>query len=239
MKLTKSFRNGSRILLIYVLVATIALPQSYAIGPGGMPSVGTAASAPSLAPDMNFGVNIAPDAGGSMGGFETSDSVGFAQGFGGGSTLGKLGPGARNGVSQRGSEFISGYYPGAVLIPVYITGSIKYAGLHYVPTRTNLLKFIALAGGTQNDADLSNIVIKRTTGDDKKEDVSEQMIKFDAEKYMETPGTRGPLLQENDLISIPRQKPSISNNTTLIVGFISTLLAIGVSSIVINQALKK
>lgn len=142
--------------------------------------------------------------------------------------------GADTGVVGVGSEYISGTYPGAVLIPVSVLGAVVKPGIHHVPTRTNLLNLITLAGGASAEARLDEVTIKRvTTSDPTREDFKEEIIHIDVERLLETAGNRGPILQQNDIVVIPKRTPFIHENTTQLVGFISGLLGLVVSSIVI------
>lgn len=135
-----------------------------------------------------------------------------------------------------GSEYISGSYPGAVMVPVTILGAVPKNGVHYVPTRTNLLGLITYAGGPTKEAKLDEVRIKRVTGGDIRQgDVQEKVIKVDVEKLLEEASGRGPLLQQNDVVVIPDRKPLIDQNTTQVVGFLSGLLGIVVSAIVITN----
>lgn len=143
-------------------------------------------------------------------------------------------------------EYVSGNYPGAVLIPVTILGPVPKQGIHHIPTRTSLVKFLSLAGGVTPNVDLSEVVIKRMVGREKSpngknnEAVSqEEIIKIDLGDLLESAGSRGPLLQQDDIVVIKENHPLIDNNTILAISVISSLLGIVVSSIVISNELKK
>src|SRR4051812_38256259 len=60
-----------------------------------------------------------------------------------------------------GSEYVSGNFPGAVLIPINLWGAVGKPGIHHVPTRTDLVTLISLAGGPTGDASLGDVSIKR------------------------------------------------------------------------------
>lgn len=166
-------------------------------------------------------------------------SSAFAQDFNAGS--GKNRP---PGLMAGQGEFISGNYPGAVLIPVTILGAVSKPGIHHIPTRTHLIKFLSLAGGINPSASLEDVRIKRVLNKDKaplekngEQSYHEEIIKVDLEELLNEPGNRGPVLQQDDLVIIKETRPFFSNNTLLTIGFISSILGIVVSGIVISNEL--
>lgn len=119
-----------------------------------------------------------------------------------------------------GSEFISGNYPGAVLMPINLWGSVAKPGIHHVPTQTDLVTLLSLAGGPGPDAELGRITIKRRAG------AGETVIRVDAEDILTEPGRKSPVLEPNDIIIIPREKPTVSPNTMTTISFIGGVLGI-------------
>lgn len=132
-----------------------------------------------------------------------------------------------------GSEFVSGNYPGAILMQVNLWGSIGKPGIHHVPVRTDLVTLLSLAGGTQADADLDRITIKRRISD------REELLRIDGEKLLTETGMKSPQLEPNDIIVIPRSKPTIHPNTVATVGFVGSILGIVLASFALSTALKK
>ena len=57
------------------------------------------------------------------------------------------------------SEFVFESYPNQDLIPIRLLGAVKNAGLYHVPANMKLTTLLSLAGGTNTEADLENIVI--------------------------------------------------------------------------------
>lgn len=132
-----------------------------------------------------------------------------------------------------GSEYVSGSYPGAILMPVNLWGSIAKAGIHHIPTKTDLVTLLSLAGGPGADAELSKILIKRRMGG------QEQVLRIDAMELLEKPGVRSPILEANDIIVIPRYKPVISADTLTIMSFAGSLISIVLAGFVIANQVKK
>lgn len=136
-------------------------------------------------------------------------------------------------ASGAGSEYISGNYPGAVLMPVNLWGAIAKPGIHHVPTRTDLISLLSLAGGPVGEAELSDITIKRRSSGD------EKVLEFDAEEMLTRPGKHSPVLEANDIIVVPRRRPTINPDTAATLGFVGSMLGLVLSGIALSIALKK
>ncbi len=132
-----------------------------------------------------------------------------------------------------GSEYVSGNYPGAILMPVSLWGSIGKPGIHHVPTQTDLVQLLSLAGGPGSDAELDHITIKRRS---EKEEV---IIRVNADDILNKPGVHSPILNANDIIMIPREKPNVSANTITTLAFISSVATILLAGFAISTQLKK
>jgi hypothetical protein len=132
-----------------------------------------------------------------------------------------------------GSEYVSGNFPGAVLMPVNLWGSIGKPGIHHVPMRTDLVTLLSLAGGPGADAELDEVTIKRRSKGE------EQILRVDAEKLLTKVGYHSPVLEANDIIIVPRSKPTISSNTAATVGFVGGLLSVILAGIALSAAVKK
>jgi hypothetical protein len=134
----------------------------------------------------------------------------------------------------RGNEFVSGNYPGALLIPVNLWGAIPKAGTHHVPVETRLLDLVSYAGGPRDEADLEEATIRRkTVGGD-------EVIRVDLKKLITKPGQSNILLEPNDIIYIPPKADEGPRHgimkTALLV---ATVLGAVVSAIVISDRFSK
>jgi hypothetical protein len=132
-----------------------------------------------------------------------------------------------------GSEFISGNYPGAILMPVNLWGSVGKPGIHHIPTHTDLVTLLSLAGGPGNDAQLDNITIKRRTGGE------EKILKVDGEDLLSKANVHSPILEANDIIIIPRDKPIVGNNTMVTVTFIGSILALVLTAYAVANTIRR
>jgi hypothetical protein len=132
-----------------------------------------------------------------------------------------------------GSEYVSGNFPGAVLMPVNLWGAVGRPGIHHIPTRTDLVTLLSLAGGPLTDADLGDVAIKRRAQN------GEEILKYDVEHLLDKPGARSPTLEANDIVIVPRDKPTISNNTLTTVGFVGSILSVVLAAIVLSNQTSK
>lgn len=132
----------------------------------------------------------------------------------------------------RGTEYVSGYYRGAVLMEVNLWGAVNMAGLHHVPMQIDLLTFLSLAGGPTKDALKGEVTITRRSKN------NPEVLHVDLNELLENPSMRPPVLQPNDTILIPESKPLVSQDSMLAVQFVSALLSIAVAGILLSQAIK-
>ena len=128
-----------------------------------------------------------------------------------------------------GSEFVSGDYPGAVLMKVNLWGSVGKPGIHYVPTQTDLITLLSYAGGPTENARLNATYIKRWSRG------KEIVLNIDTQELLESTGTKSPILQANDVVVIPTKKPIISNDMGLLVSFVAGVLSIIAAGIVVSR----
>ena len=132
-----------------------------------------------------------------------------------------------------GSEFISGNYPGAILMPVNLWGAVGKPGIHHIPTHTDLVTLLSLAGGPGNDAQLDNITIKRRSSGE------EKILKIDGEDLLTKANVHSPILEANDIIIIPRDKPVVGNNTVVTVTFVGSILALVLTAYAVANTIRR
>lgn len=132
----------------------------------------------------------------------------------------------------KGSEYISGNYPGVVMMRVNIWGAIQKAGIHYIPAHTDLTTLLSYAGGPTSDAEMNNITVRRQ-GEGK---FSSIKINFDDLIYHNKGENIS--LEPNDIIVIPISKPIISASTASFLATTASILAIILTSITINNLVK-
>ena len=134
--------------------------------------------------------------------------------------------------AQKGTEYISGSYPGAVLMPVSLMGAVGKAGVHHVPTKVDLLTFLSFAGGPNGDADIKEITLRRRAHG------QEDVFDLNLNKIMHGPAKDIPIMEPNDIVYIPKKEEWVSSNSLKWITVLSLFTASVVSALVINDHFK-
>jgi hypothetical protein len=133
----------------------------------------------------------------------------------------------------RADEYYSEVYQGEILVPINLLGAVGRPGVYHIPKQTDIVRLLSLAGGTRADANLEDVTIKRRSGE------TERTININLKQLVEERASSKPInLEANDIVLVTPHQPLISSNTLQTVGFISSLLGLVVSSIVIVNQLK-
>ncbi len=123
----------------------------------------------------------------------------------------------------RGSEFISSDQPKSVLMQVTVIGAIGKPGVHWVPVNTDLITFVALAGGiSPNNKSLMSIK-RKVRGE-------YQNYVVDLEDVFES-GDAIPILRNGDIIHVPQYLGVISEDVMRTLSVISTVLSLTITLI--------
>jgi hypothetical protein len=134
------------------------------------------------------------------------------------------------------SEFVFESYPNQDLIPIRLLGAVKNAGLYHVPANMKLTTLLSLAGGTNNEADLENIVI----GNDQQNVVtpsgeSKTSINLNLEEVLKSGAKNDYTLASNDIVLIKNKSPMISNDSFRMISIISVLLTTILTAVLIKD----
>lgn len=125
----------------------------------------------------------------------------------------------------RAAEYIYRSSPKESLIGVQLLGAVKNPGIYYIPTNTDVLKLLALAGGSE-DADLSEILVRKT------DPTQTGVYELDVKKLMKSTANVKPFkLAQDDFVYVPKREPWISNDvskTITIVSLVATIVLTGV-----------
>ena len=136
-------------------------------------------------------------------------------------------------ISGKGNEFVSGDYPGAVLMKVNLWGAIQKPGIHYIPARTDLITLLSYAGGPNEKALLGDVIIKRWAGG------KEVVMEVDVQDLLTSTGEKSPQLESNDVIIIPAARPAVSQDTISIIGLAASIVSIALAGFVISKNIGK
>lgn len=125
----------------------------------------------------------------------------------------------------RAAEYIYRSSPKESLIGVQLLGAVRNPGIYYIPTNTDVLKLLALAGGSE-DADLSEILVRKT------DPAQTGVFELDVKKLMKSTSNVKPFkLAQDDFVYVPKREPWISNDiskTITIVSLVATIVLTGV-----------
>ncbi len=129
----------------------------------------------------------------------------------------------------RASEYIYRSSPKESLIAVQLLGAVKNPGIYYVPTNTDVLKLLALAGGS-DDADLSEILVRKT------DPTQSGVYELDIEKLMKSTSNVKPFkLAQDDFVYVPKREPWISNDVSKSITIVSLIASIVLTGILIKK----
>lgn len=142
---------------------------------------------------------------------------------------------------QQSAEYIFRSSPKESLISVQLLGAVTRPGIYYVPSNTDLLKLLTLAGGSTTNADLSEVLVRKlepkTWGEIQNKAVNEYQgaYEIDAEKIIKYGGSRQLKLAQDDFVYVPPKSSWVSSETSRTVTFVSVILTIGLTAILIKN----
>jgi hypothetical protein len=134
------------------------------------------------------------------------------------------------------SEFVFESYPNQDLIPIRLLGAVKNAGLYHVPANMKLTTLLTLAGGTNTEADLENIII----GNDQQEVISpkgesKKSLNINLEDVLKEGAKNDYTLNSNDIVLIKNKSPLVSNDSFRIISIVSVLLTTVLTAVIIRD----
>lgn len=129
----------------------------------------------------------------------------------------------------RAAEFIYRSSQKESLIGVQLLGAVHKPGLYYVPSNTDILKLITLAGGI-DDANLSEVIVRKT------DPTQAGVFELDMNKFMKSSTDSKPFkLTQDDLVFIPKKEPWISNDVSRTITLVSLVTSIVLTAILIEK----
>lgn len=129
----------------------------------------------------------------------------------------------------RAAEYIYRSSPKESLIGVQLLGAVRNPGIYYIPTNTDVLKLLALAGGSE-DADLSEILVRKT------DPAQTGVYELDVKKLMKSTGNIKPFkLAQDDFVYVPKREPWISNDISKTITIVSLLATIVLTGVLIDK----
>ena len=134
------------------------------------------------------------------------------------------------------SEFVFESYPNQDLIPIRLLGAVKNAGLYHVPVNMKLTTLLSLAGGTNTEADLENIVIGNDQQDVKAPNgETKKSLNLNLEDVLKEGAKNDYTLASNDIVLIKNKSPLVSNDSFRIISIVSVLLTTVLTAVIIRD----
>ena len=131
----------------------------------------------------------------------------------------------------KGAEYISGDYPGAVMMKINLWGSVQRPGIHYVPAKTDLITLLSYSGGPTERAILDEVLIKRNTGG------KDAVFEVDVEDILTSSKGKTIPLEANDIVIIQTKTPLFSENTMQVISVLGGVLGITLSYLILKERL--
>ncbi|MBX2986312.1 MAG: hypothetical protein KF802_00310 [Bdellovibrionaceae bacterium] len=125
------------------------------------------------------------------------------------------------------------------LVPVQLLGAVSKPGLYFVPPRTDLVKLLALAGGTQNSAS-EEVMVRKADQSWKKLDVAgvrpkDRSYEVDMKKVLEQSDYTALTMSAQDVVYVPPKEPWISQDLFRTVSVVSLVMSIVLTGVLIDQ----
>lgn len=146
---------------------------------------------------------------------------------------------------QQASEYIFRSSPKESLISVQLLGGVQKPGIYYVPTNTDLLKLLTLAGGSNSTGDFSEVMVRKTEPKDwaglknKALDEHRGTYEVDVQKLIQQGGGNSLRMAHDDLVFVPSREALVSPETSRTVTMISVAMSIVLTGLLIGQYSQK
>jgi hypothetical protein len=134
------------------------------------------------------------------------------------------------------SEFIYRNDTDEALIPVYLMGAVAKPGLYHIPSNTDLVALLTLAGGPSPGAQTDKILVK---GQGASGVSAKREIRFDLESAVHGNGSTSIGLTSNDLVYVTPGKAPVTADVLTYLGIATGIMGVIASSILLSQTLSK
>jgi hypothetical protein len=145
---------------------------------------------------------------------------------------------------QSASEYIFRSSPKENLITVQLLGAVQKPGIYYVPSQTDLVRLLTLAGGggATEFGDLSEVLLR--SKDIKNPLASSRWIEptesnayeIDVKNLIKFGDPSSVVLKHNDLIYVPHRESWISNDVSKTVSVVSLVMGIVLTGVLIDKS---
>jgi hypothetical protein len=132
-----------------------------------------------------------------------------------------------------GRQFYGGDSAISGLIRVHIIGGVVTPGKYFITPQTDLMELVSIAGGVIPQADIENILLRRRDG------IPEKKFTLNLRESMDSIEVSPVYFKDNDVLLINSKPQLISPEVMTIVNFTSSILAMTVTLLILNDSLKK
>lgn len=129
-------------------------------------------------------------------------------------------------IKQNGAVYYNRAVKNKVLVPAHFWGEVEKSGLHFIPTETNLVSGLSLAGGPRIDAKMQDVRVKRVV-DDKLEE-----YKFDLSRGGNTEAFKFKI-QPGDAVYVRRER--FYDDRNLIISLLTLFTTITTGILTLEQ----
>ncbi|WP_413288876.1 polysaccharide biosynthesis/export family protein [Bdellovibrio sp. HCB337] len=167
--------------------------------------------------------------------------VTFWSSISGANTLGELGSIGDIKSPAQASEYIFRSSPKESLISVQLLGAVQKPGVYYVPTNTDLVKVLTLAGGSTNGGDLSEVMIRKTDPEkwakiqSKALDEHRGTYELDLQELLKEGNGDNLKLSHDDLIYVPPKESMVSPEVAKTITLVSVVMSIALTGLLISK----
>jgi hypothetical protein len=157
------------------------------------------------------------------------------------SALGDLGSIGDIKMPAQASEYMFRSSPKESLISVQLLGAVQKPGVYYVPSNTDLLKVLTLAGGSTNGGDISEVMVRKTEPEkwanirSKALDEHRGTYEVDVQELIRQGGGEPLKLNHDDLIYVPPRESMVSPETAKTITLVSVVMSIALSGLLISK----
>jgi competence protein ComEA len=157
------------------------------------------------------------------------------------STLSELGSIGDIKTPAQASEYMYRSSPKESLISIQLLGAVQKPGVYYVPTNTDLLKVLTLAGGSTNGGDISEVMVRKTDPEkwaqihSKALDEHRGTYEVDVQELIRQGGGESLKMNHDDLIYVPPREAMVSPETSKTITLVSVVMSMALTGLLIGK----
>jgi len=139
------------------------------------------------------------------------------------------------------SEYMYRSSPKETLISIQLLGAVQKPGVYYVPTDTDLLKVLTLAGGSTHGGDISEVMVRKQEPEkwaklnSKAIDEYRGTYEVDVQELIKQGGGQDLKLNHEDLIYVPSKESLVSPEASKTISVISVVMTIALTGLLISK----